>query len=153
MTDLNLRELEPHRKLLSAMLSCGIRDSVYHMKPSKARTPAGHRGYHYKKLETDLAREQARGWMRDASMETADSTLGFGFVWQGLNFLDALQWELPAFLEEMEKLWDAVDKNPELGRQISAMIQALGESVDSDSQWYRKRVNWAARIAAMKEAA
>ena len=142
-------EAEPYRAFLSHELYCAVMDSVLHAPPidDKIKNPNTRKSRAFQKENIDHNREQARAWIRDGYMGVDETTGGFGYVWEMLRFLGSVKWDLELFVEEMEKLWEAVDKDPAQAKKITTIMRAIS----AERGMEKSRIDKAAEIAKIKE--
>jgi hypothetical protein len=117
-------EMQPYGRYLGQQLFVAILDSVSYPPPitSKITNPDTVRNYEHKAVVFEKDREEARQWIRDCNLNVDDRSLGFGYVWGMLQEMESVRWEIGAFVERMEELWETVDKDPSLGRVITKLI-------------------------------
>lgn len=113
-------EITPQRSFISAILFCAIRDSVYWhpAPPQHSMNPNTRKSRYYRSMNARKNREEARAWIREASTARTTETLGFGYIWDMLTHLGAVEWSIEDFISNMEKLWSAADKDHAIGARI-----------------------------------
>lgn len=145
-----MNAMSPERKLLAAAMFCAIGDSVFYFaEGSPSTNKSTIKSRRYRRREADRNRNEAREWIRAGEFGADDQGFGFGYIWAMLQKVDAVHYDLDAFIAEMETIWRAVDKQPKLGNRIISLIHGIV----AETKGYRVTIDRNGTFADVRSAA
>lgn len=133
-----IKENAELRRYARSHLVAAMRDSFYYpTRNFKPGAPAAARAQgRYEIKSAALEREDVRNWMRSRGMQCDGDGIGFGFVWACLEVFGVTHVTLDDFMNKMEHMWAAADRDPSVGREVIHLINHVLRVGEEDSTVY-----------------